>query len=74
MFTLRHFFLFFTIFGVNNCGNYNDHNNLLNGLINMFKNLSVHTVWTTTCWDTSKANLLYAKNDLMINHLYESIM
>lgn len=61
MFTLCQFFLFLTISGVISCENYNSHNNLLNGLLNMFKNMSVHTVSTATCWDASKATLLCMK-------------
>jgi len=60
MFILWQILLFLRIFGFINCGN-NNHSNLLNGLINLFKNMNVHTVWTTTCWDTSKATLLYTK-------------
>lgn len=42
--------LFLTMNAVN-CEDKN--NNLLKGIINLFMNMNVHTVWATTCWNTS---------------------
>ena len=72
MLILWQFFLFFTIFKVVNSNN-NNYSNLLNGLINVFKNMNVHTVSTSTCWDTSKDTLMLIIYKNYLDIIYELI-
>jgi len=59
MFNLRKILLLFLTVNRINCDDKkNEYNDLLNGIINLFMNMSVHTVWATTCWDTSKRLIL----------------